>query len=161
MQRVGFEGFPNSTIFRTLLGWYRGLPLCKIMPQPDPMNRGGHVQCCSSVPSSTREAPAPSVRYSIPIIRLFKMSWSFLFRDNFQFNLKYDQQIIVVPPWAIMDVGNRYNYFRPLTSFQLPFLGIETLPKSTTQVTFMFFLWAKSTLKACSIKIKSLFQVLL
>jgi len=25
-----------------------------------------------------------------------------------------------VPPWAIMDVGNRYNYLRPQTIFLLP-----------------------------------------
>jgi len=78
-------------------------------------------------PSSTREALAPSVKYLSPIIRLIdELVFSFQTTSkNFQnmtireqFNLKYDLQIIIgVPPWAIVDVGNRYNYLRPQKIF--------------------------------------------
>jgi len=78
-------------------------------------------------------------------------------------NLKYDQQTIV-PPWAILDVGNRYNYLQPhfffLIRFELLYLQIETPAKIHRPKYIHVFVWVKSTSEACSIKM-SLFQDLL
>ena len=91
-QRLGYTGLPVTRSYlevtglrvyccavlgmltQLMIGYLSGtevFPYTKSYDRPDPMNRGGRVQCCSNVqPSSTREALAPSVRYSSPIIRL-------------------------------------------------------------------------------------------
>ena len=92
-QRLGYTGLPVTRSYlevtglrvyccavlgmltQLMIGYLSGtevFPCAKSYHRPDPMNRGGRVQCCSNVQpsSSTREALAPSVRYSSPIIRL-------------------------------------------------------------------------------------------
>ena len=53
------QGSKELGVFEGAMGVTEVFPLQNSYNRPGPMNRGGHVQCCSNVrPSSTREALA-------------------------------------------------------------------------------------------------------